>query len=113
MVIHWMCNVQAGAIHGLVVVLKDLKASLRALAHASFVLKRLTATKYNARASFVMSEGPAALLDILKRSAQREGCALLPLRGVAVAPEGCTRSIAVMCMTIANRIPPVQSLLHA
>lgn len=58
---------QAGAIHGLVVVLKDPEASLRALAHASFVLKRLTAAKYASRASFVVSEGPAALLTVLKR----------------------------------------------
>ena len=64
------CNAQAGVIHGLVVVLKDPEASLRALAHASFVLKRLTATKHVSRASFVMSEGPAALLTILNRRRQ-------------------------------------------
>ena len=61
---------QAGAIHGLVVVLKDPEASPRALAHASFVLKRLTATKHTSRASFVMSEGPAALQTILKQRSQ-------------------------------------------
>ena len=64
------CNAQAGAIHGLVVVLKDPEASPRALAHASFVLKRLTATKHMSRASFMMSEGPAALLTILNRRRQ-------------------------------------------
>ncbi len=65
------CHVQAGAIHGLVGVLKDPKANVRALAHASFVLKRLTATKYISRASFVMCQGPAALVSILQR---REEC---------------------------------------
>ena len=61
---------QAGAIHGLVSVLKDLQATLRALAHATFVLKRLTATKYISRASFVVCEGPQALMSILLRKAK-------------------------------------------
>ena len=61
---------QAGAIHGLVSVLKDPQATLRALAHATFVLKRLTATKYISRASFVVCEGPQALMSILLRKAE-------------------------------------------
>ena len=61
---------QAGAIHGLVSVLKDPQATLRALAHATFVLKRLTATKYISRASFVVCEGPQALMSILLRKAK-------------------------------------------
>ena len=63
-------HLQAGAIHGLVSVLKDPQATLRALAHATFVLKRLTATKYISRASFVVCEGPQALMSILLRKAK-------------------------------------------
>ena len=69
---------QAGAIHGLVIVLKDPEASQRALAHASFVLKRLTATKYVSRTSFVTSEGPAALQNILRMKSRRTEYAPLP-----------------------------------
>ena len=58
---------QAKAINGLVAVLKHPEATLRSLAHASFVLKRLTAAKAQSRASFVLCDGPAALMPILQR----------------------------------------------
>lgn len=59
--------IQANAINGLVAVLRHPEANLRSLAHASFVLKRLTAAKAQSRASFVLCDGPAALMPILQR----------------------------------------------